>query len=101
MELVDIRSLARSHCRKGIETLAGFAHQEAIPPHVRVAAIQILLDRGYGKAAQPITGENGEGDIRVTIRNIIEERQTITIDAEPVKTVTKMAGNLTDEKADG
>ena len=89
MELVDIRSLARSHSRKGIETLAGFACCPAIPPHVRVAAIQILLDRGYGKAAQPITGENGEGDIRVTIRNIIEERQTITIDSAPVKTVTK------------
>ena len=36
----------------------------------RVSAAQALLDRGWGKPAQPHTGE--DGDIRVTIRTITE-----------------------------
>jgi hypothetical protein len=44
----------------------------ARPPSARVQAIAILLDRGRGKAPQTHTGEDGEGDIRVTIRHIVE-----------------------------
>jgi hypothetical protein len=44
--------------------------QEA--PAARVAAAGILLDRGWGRATQAHTGENG-GDIRVVIRRIAEE----------------------------
>jgi len=39
----------------------------------RVAAAAILLDRGWGKAPQPHTGEDDE-DIQVTIRTIVEPR---------------------------
>jgi hypothetical protein len=39
----------------------------------RVTAASVLLDRGWGKAAQPHTGANGENDIHITIRNIVEE----------------------------
>ena len=34
-----------------------------------------LLDRGWGKPAQPVTGKNGEEDIAVTIRTIIGEKK--------------------------
>ena len=49
----------------------------------------ILLDRGWGKAAQVHSGEDGEGDIRVIIRHIaeggsIEQQHTLQIDAVPV-----------------
>ena len=50
--------------------LAGIVSQEAIPPAARVSAAGILLDRGWGKPAQPHTGEDGE--IRVTLRTITE-----------------------------
>lgn len=33
----------------------------------RREAAQALLDRGFGKAAQPLTGEDGEGPVRVVI----------------------------------
>ena len=59
--------------------LAGIVSQEAVPPAARVSAAGILLDRGWGKATQAHTGENGEGDIRVTIRHILEH-----IDEKPV-----------------
>ena len=54
----------------GVKVLAGIASAEDAPPAARVAAAAILLDRGWGKAAQPHTGE--DGDIRVTVRTITE-----------------------------
>jgi hypothetical protein len=69
---VDIRSLARTHCAAGIRALAGFAHGGDVPIKHRIVAIGMLLDRGYGRPAQPMTGEGGEGNIEVIIRNIIE-----------------------------
>jgi hypothetical protein len=36
-----------------------------------VSAASALLDRGWGKAPQPHSGEDG-GDIRITIRQILE-----------------------------
>jgi len=38
----------------------------------RVAASVHILDRGWGKAPQAHTGEDGEGAIQVIIRHIIE-----------------------------
>lgn len=35
-------------------------------------ACNSLLDRAFGKAPQAHTGEDGEGDIRVTIRHILD-----------------------------
>jgi hypothetical protein len=54
-----------------LATLAGIARQPKAPPGARVAAAQTLLDRGWGKADQAHTGPDG-GDIKVTIRQIIE-----------------------------
>ena len=45
--------------------------QEAVPAATRVAAANILLDRGWGKPPQSHVGEEG-GDVRVTIRQIVE-----------------------------
>jgi hypothetical protein len=67
----NLCSLARGHTELCIKVLAGIVSQEAIPPAARVSAAGILLDRGWGKAAQPHTGEDGE-TIRVTIRTITE-----------------------------
>ena len=40
-----------------------------------VAAAKILLDRGWGLPAQPVTGEDGEGAIEIIIRNITEGKK--------------------------
>ena len=42
----------------------------------RLQAIAILLDRGWGRAPQAPAGEDGEGDIRVTIRHIVQGRDS-------------------------
>jgi hypothetical protein len=51
--------------------VAGIVSQEAAPPAARVSAAGILLDRGWGRATQPHTGEDGN-DVRVVIRQIVE-----------------------------
>ena len=67
----DLRSLARAHTELCIKVLAGIASAEDAPPAARVSAAQALLDRGWGKPAQPHTGEDGD-TIRVTLRTITE-----------------------------
>ena len=69
----DLRSLARAHTELGIQTLAGIA-RNSTSDTARVQAVGMLLDRGWGKAPQPHTGEDGD-IIHVVIRDIAEERR--------------------------
>lgn len=69
--LTEIRSLARSHTVTAITTLKAICSSKRAPAAARVSAACALLDRGWGKAEQPHTGQDGE-DIRITIRQIIE-----------------------------
>ncbi|AMA61473.1 hypothetical protein [Bradyrhizobium sp. CCGE-LA001] len=56
--LTEIRSLARSHTRTAIRVLVGIMRSEDATPAARLSAANAILDRGWGKAAQPV--ENGE-----------------------------------------
>ena len=58
----DIRSLARAQTALAIRTLTGVCGSKAAPAAASVSAAQALLDRGWGKPAQPHAGE--DGDIR-------------------------------------
>jgi hypothetical protein len=55
--------------------LAGIVSQEASPAAARVSAAGILLDRGWGKAPQPHSGE-GSGEIRIIVRRLSEESES-------------------------
>ena len=70
-EIVDIRSMARSHTEMSIGVLAKVAASPKANESARVAAANSLLDRGWGKAPQQLVGEDG-GDIKIVIRQIIE-----------------------------
>ena len=54
-----------------VRSLAAIMRQADAPPGARLQTIAILLDRGWGKAPQPHTGED-DRDIHVTIRNLVE-----------------------------
>jgi hypothetical protein len=56
-----------------VRTLASIC-ANSINDNARVSAANALLDRGWGKAPTTITGEDGEGAVRVVIRHIIEGR---------------------------
>ena len=64
--------------------MAGIARNGA-SEQARVAAAQALLDRGWGKAIQPHTGEES-GDIHVVIRQILDsgdKEEPLLIEHEP------------------
>jgi hypothetical protein len=71
---IDLRSLARAYTDASVRRLGAWATAapgSGIDPEIQIRAIGMLLDRGWGKPAQPVTGEDG-GDIKFTIRTIIE-----------------------------
>lgn len=43
-----------------LRTLVGIARQAKAPPAARVSAATALLDRGWGKPSQPLTGKDEE-----------------------------------------
>jgi hypothetical protein len=72
--ITDIRSFARSFTEPCLLTLGAYINSPNIDPEIKIRAIGMLLDRGWGKPNQPHTGDDG-GDIRVTIRTIIEGKK--------------------------
>ena len=64
----EIKALAQVHASVAIKELARLA-VGAESEAARVAAIKELLDRGYGKSSQPLSGD---ADNPVQIRNRIE-----------------------------
>jgi hypothetical protein len=56
--LTEIRSIARSHTRTAINVLVGIMRANDATPAARVSAANAILDRGWGKAAQPL--QNGD-----------------------------------------
>lgn len=63
----EARELARKHTVAAIKGLAEIASDKDQPAAARVAAFNSLLDRAWGKAAQPQTGEGGEGPAQLMI----------------------------------
>ena len=64
----EIRSLARSHTRTAINVLVGIMRSKDATAAARVSAANAILDRGWGKAAQPI--ENGEDGVLELIHRV-------------------------------
>jgi uncharacterized protein DUF5681 len=55
--VAEVRELARAHTGEAIETLVSIMSNPKCAPASRVSAANALLDRGYGKPPQHITGE--------------------------------------------
>lgn len=76
--IIDIRSLARVHTSMAVRTLVGIAKQPKTPPAARVAAATALLDRGWGKPSQPLTGKDEEPlGVEVEMLTPVEREQRI------------------------
>jgi len=70
----EIRSLARSHTETALNVLVGIMNKETAPEASRVAAANSLLDRGWGKATQPIAGDDDAPPIQFTRIELIGVR---------------------------
>ena len=64
-----MRDLARQHTVEAINTLATW--MKSTEARASVTASQILLDRGWGKAVQPVSGEDGKA-IEILVRTIVD-----------------------------
>jgi hypothetical protein len=67
----EIKAIAREYGPAAIKQAAKLAglvdggKGKADSEAARIAALNLVLDRGYGKAAQPHTGEGGEGPVQI------------------------------------
>src|SRR6187551_2201749 len=57
--VAEVRELARKHTSEAVETLVSIMTNTKAAPAARVSAANALLDRGYGKPPQHITGKGG------------------------------------------
>ena len=69
--LVEIRSLAGSHTRTAIRVLVGIMRCEDATPAARVSAANAILDRGWGKATQPVGNDDGTLELIHRIERVI------------------------------
>jgi hypothetical protein len=71
----EIKALAKKHSKAAIKVLAGIMNQADGPATARVSAAQALLDRGWGKATQPLAGEEGGLPVLARIERVIVDPQ--------------------------
>jgi hypothetical protein len=75
----QIKSLARARTERAIQVLQGIMDQPTASDAARVSAANSLLDRGWGKPAQAITGGDDDDKpvgISVIERIIVKPRKT-------------------------
>ena len=72
---IDLGSLARAYTQPMIAKLGHYALNEdlEVDPELRLRAIGMLLDRGWGRPNQPAEAKIS-GDINVTIRDLMAEK---------------------------
>lgn len=87
MTELDVRSIARTYTRSMIAVLVSVARQKSAQPGARVAAASVILDRGWGKVKEHV--ESGEGDIKITIRHILEhiDERPVVVNGESVRCI--------------
>lgn len=52
--LAEVREIARQHTRAMIELLVSIAENPNAPTAARVAAVQVILDRAWGRPMQSV-----------------------------------------------
>lgn len=67
---INLRELARSYTLEAVHVLARCLKSE--DDKVAIDASKAMLDRGWGRAAQAVTGEDGEGPVKHALTMTIE-----------------------------
>src|SRR6266852_5194339 len=103
--LTEIRSLARSHTRTAVNVLVGIMRSKDATAAARVSAANAILDRGWGKATQPLeSGDDGalqlihRIELRADLQHLrrwrksVEQAQSYTFKAVITVIVTGFVG---------
>lgn len=67
-----LESLCRSFTEANVKTLGGWAVGPETDPDLKMRAIAMLFDRGWGKPAQEQSHEV-KGEIKVVLRKMLED----------------------------
>ena len=67
-ENAEIKALARTFAAEAVETLAGW--MRTADAKASVAASMALLDRGYGKPTQPVSGDEDRPPVTFIIEQV-------------------------------
>ena len=89
----EIERMARTYAPEAIERLVtimrGKSHKLALK------ASEVLLDRGFGRPAQAITGEGGEGPVRIVVKWPEPEPSPLIIDVVANSSISTIEANAT------
>lgn len=69
-----LAELARDHTETAIETLISVMTNVEQPAAARVTAANSILDRGWGKAPQPIVGDDEADPIKLDVTGLTNEQ---------------------------
>ena len=74
---VEVRSLCRSYTDEAVRALAAIMRNETNPAMSRVAAVKVLLDRGWGKCSETHHIDvNGETSLLKVVNEIVHVHET-------------------------
>ncbi|WP_247436874.1 hypothetical protein [Bradyrhizobium sp. 44] len=90
--LTEIKSLARTHTPVAMKTLVQIMRDKEAPAHARVSAANAILDRGWGKALQPLASEDGKPleFIHRIERVIVHPGDNVTMEAQIEESVQRV-----------
>lgn len=74
----DIKALAQQYSEEAVNSLVEIMRDGSAPHASRVAAAKDILDRGHGKATQPIAGDADRPPVGVVPSLTCEEFEAIT-----------------------
>jgi hypothetical protein len=94
--VAEVKELARAHTREAIETLVSIMSNPKAAPAARVSAANALLDRGYGKPPQHITGEGGPSFV-VRLPDVAPNAQAWLDQVKPMLTSTDVQHDVQHE----
>lgn len=70
-DTLGLKELARANTEEAIKTLVSIMRNKKASAAARVAAVAALLDRGYGKPSQSISGPDGGPFVVEKIERVI------------------------------
>lgn len=62
-----VKELAKAHTEDAIHALAAMMNDGQVAAVARVRAAEVLLDRAWGKAVQPLSGDEDGPALRIVI----------------------------------
>ncbi|MGX4803190.1 hypothetical protein [Bradyrhizobium guangdongense] len=87
--MADIQALARSRTEPAIHVLPSTMVRQTANTFARLAAAKRLLDRGWGKPAQPLANSEGPLELLTRIESVIVHRDNPSVSANPVERTDK------------